>query len=612
MDGEGEVEVEIGIEAGDSVEHALTEDKIRASVVGWLEDFERELGSGDPDAVADLFLEDAWWRDLLAVSWDLRTWHRRPHIVQALGEGGVRAAISGASVPAGILPRLVPIGPGEFWIEALFDFETPDGHGRGVVRLKHDDADGSLRAWTLLTTLQEIRGHEEPVGDRRPEGAVHRPTLDREVWQETRRDQQEFVGRDPTVLIVGAGQSGLSLAARLRHLGVPALVIDKNERVGDNWRNRYRTLVLHDTVWLDHLPYLPFPESWPVFTPKDKLGDWFEFYASALELNVWTSTELTASSYDQGAARWTATVRRADGSERTIRPTHLVMATGASGGPRIPDVPGMEDFEGEVFHSSAFRSAEPFAGRKAIVVGAGNTAHDIAQDFAEQGAEVTLIQRSSTYVFNLDNLRELAFAGAYNEGGLPTEDDDLLAAAFPFELSAQVAGPMLNLVAEQDREMLDGLARAGYKAEYGEDGGGPVMRYLTRAGGYYADVGCAELICNGQVKVRQGVSVDHFRPTGLTLTDGSDLDADVVVLATGYEAIGETARRLLGDEVADRCGPVWGLDDEGEVRGTWRRSGQPGLWFMAGNLNLVRFYSRFLALQILATELGLANQKGSR
>ncbi len=88
-------------------------------------------------------------------------------------------------------------------------------------------------------------------------------------------------------MIIGGGQGGIALGARLRQLGVPTIIVEKNARPGDSWRNRYRTLVLHDPVWYDHLPYIPFPEHWPVFTPKDKMGDWLEMYAKVMELNYW-------------------------------------------------------------------------------------------------------------------------------------------------------------------------------------------------------------------------------------------------------------------------------------------------------------------------------------
>jgi putative flavoprotein involved in K+ transport len=265
----------------------------------------------------------------------------------------------------------------------------------------------------------------------------------------------------------------------------------------------------------------------------------------------------------------------------------------------------MDDFRGTISHSSRHPGGPEFAGKRAVVVGACNSGHDIAQDLYEHGADVTMVQRSSTYVMSSEHGIPTLFAGLYEEGGPPTEDADLLFAAFPYPLLRELHKPATQALAELDRETLDGLERAGFKTDMGYDGSGLLTKYLTRGGGYYIDVGCSRLIAEGKVKIKQGVEIERFTETGLRFADGTTLDADVVVLATGYDDMRETARRLLGDEVADRCTPVWGLDEEGELRTIWRDSGHPGLWFMGGNLHLARFYSRYLALRLKARQEGL-------
>jgi cation diffusion facilitator CzcD-associated flavoprotein CzcO len=325
-----------------------------------------------------------------------------------------------------------------------------------------------------------------------------------------------------------------------------------------------------------------------------------------MELNVWTGTELLGAAYDDEAGSWTVRLRRADGVERELHPRHLVLATGASGEPRIPEFAGAEDFAGTVTHSSSHRGGPEWKGRKAVVIGACNSGHDIAHDLYESGADVTMVQRSSTYVMSSEHGIATLFAGFYEEDGPPTEDADLLFASIPFPVLGELHVGATEALKELDAEMLAGLEQAGFKLDYGEDGSGLFMKYLRRGGGYYIDVGCARLIAEGKVKIKQGVEIDSFTETGLRFADGSELEADVVVMATGYDNMRETARRLLGDEVADRCTPVWGLDEEGELRTIWRDSGHPGLWFMGGNLHLSRFFSKRLALQIKAREEGLA------
>ena len=204
--------------------------------------------------------------------------------------------------------------------------------------------------------MEELKGFEEPLGSRRTKGVAHGEHKGRTNWLDERRRSREFVDRSPQVVIIGAGQAGLTLAARLKQLDVSTLIVDKNDRVGDNWRKRYHSLVLHDPVWYDHLPYLPFPAHWPVFTPKDKLANWLESYAEALELNVWTRSSVLGGEYDERTHEWTVRIQREDGSERTLRPHHVVLATGMSSVPNVPEIAGAGDYvKGTLVHSSRLR-----------------------------------------------------------------------------------------------------------------------------------------------------------------------------------------------------------------------------------------------------------------
>ncbi|AEO68364.1 uncharacterized protein THITE_2117853 [Thermothielavioides terrestris NRRL 8126] len=397
-------------------------------------------------------------------------------------------------------------------------------------------------------------------------------------------------------------------------LGVPALAIDKNRAVGDNWRKRYHQLVLHDPVWYDHMPYIPFPESWPIFTPKDKLGDWFESYVKALDLNVWTQSELVSGSWDAAKGEWTAVVKRVreDGQTetRTLHPKHLIMATGHSGKKFMPSVPGMDGFKGDLLcHSSEFPGArESGRGKKAVVVGACNSSMDICQDYFEKGYDVTMVQRSSTNVVSSDGVLKVLQGDLYEEGSRPAEDADITVWGWPSAVLKAIEVDHTTTLRERDKEILDGLERAGFKTDSGPHGGGLYCKYLQRGGGYYIDVGGAKLIIDGKVKVKHGLEVAQVLPNGLKLEDGSELEADEIVFATGYMNMKETARGILPDAVLDKVGDVWGWNDEGEMRTIWTESGHPGLWFHGGNMAFCRYYSRLVALQILARLKGLVKK----
>jgi putative flavoprotein involved in K+ transport len=405
------------------------------------------------------------------------------------------------------------------------------------------------------------------------------------------------------VLVVGGGQAGLSIAARLTQLQVDTLIVDRERRIGDNWRNRYHALTLHNQVQVNHLPYMPFPPNWPTYIPKDKLAGWFEAYVESMELNYWPATEFAGGTYDEREGRWSVVLRRADGTQREMRPRHVVMATGVSGIPNLPDLAALRNFAGKVLHSSQYDDGDAWQGKNVLVIGTGNSGHDIAQDLYSSGAKVTLVQRSSTLIVNIEPSAQLAYA-LYDEGP-PLEDCDLITASIPLALARKSHVLLTERAKHLDRELLDGLERVGFKLDFGEDGTGWQFKYLTRGGGYYFNVGCSELIVEGRIGLAQFSDIASFVAEGARMRTGDTLAADLIVLATGYKGQEHLVSTLFGGDVAERVGPIWGFGDEQELRNMFVRTAQPGLWFIAGSLAQCRIYSRYLGLQIKACEVGL-------
>jgi putative flavoprotein involved in K+ transport len=575
----------------------------RTEAERWLTQFDAALQAGDTAAAANLFLPDGLWRDLLAFTWTIQTMSGREAIAVTLQETLARTQPGSFHIPAQCTPPRWVSRAGTETIEAIVAFETAFGPGNGVLRLVPDPQEPSrLRAWTLNTNLHELRGHEEAF-KRRAESTNHGiRDFGAASWLDRREQARAYAGRDPAVVVVGGGQAGLSIAARLQQLGIDTLIVDRHARVGDNWRKRYHSLTLHNEVYVNHLPYMPFPPTWPVYIPKDMLANWFEAYVEAMELNFWTGTELAGGSYDEKRKRWSITLRKSDGSERVMHPRHLIFATGVSSIPVTPDLPGLSEFAGTTVHSGKFAEAARWRGRKAIVVGTGTSGHDVAQELHAHGADVTIIQRSKTYVVSLKEAQSVY--AIYSEG-IPFDDCDLLATSMPYPVLQRSYQVSTAASREADKALLDGLAARGFRLWYGEDETGFQMMYLRRGGGYYFNVGCSELIMSGAVKLLQFSCIDRFVAGGARLKDGSIVPADLLVLATGYKNQQETARAFLGSEIADRIGPVWGFDEGSELRNMWRRTAQPGLWFTAGSLAQCRIFSRYLALQIKALEEGL-------
>jgi cation diffusion facilitator CzcD-associated flavoprotein CzcO len=578
-------------------------DDVSVSAANWLAQFDGALAHCEDGALQALFHPDSYWRDVLALSWNLQTINGADAIVEELSALAERAAPRDFRIDSErAAPRRVTRA-GTSAVEAIFKFETAQGRGSGILRLIPDASDANrLRAWTLLTALDELKRFEEPLGSRRPRGQSYSRDFRGPNWLDQRKAATAYSDHDPVVLVVGGGQAGLSIAARCKQLQVDTLIVDREMRIGDNWRKRYHALTLHNQVQVNHLPYMPFPPNWPVYIPKDKLANWFETYVEAMELNFWTGTTFESGTYDDAGQRWCVVLRRADGSERRMHPRHVVMATGVSGIPNLPDIAGLKNFAGTRLHSSQYTDGEDWKGRKAIVIGTGNSGHDIAQDLYSSGAEVMLFQRSSTLITNIEPSAQLAYA-AYNEGTL--EDNDLIATSMPLTLAKRSHVLMTEQSRKFDEELLDGLARVGFKLDFGDGGTGWQFKYLTRGGGYYFNVGCSDLVVRGEIGLRQFSDVESFVAEGVRMKNGERLAADLIVFATGYKPQEYLVRKLFGETIAARVGAIWGFGDGQELRNMYARTGQAGLWFIAGSLAQCRINSKYLALQIKACEEGL-------
>jgi putative flavoprotein involved in K+ transport len=578
-----------------------------ARMNAFLARLDQALQSADIDEAVSLFADECYWRDLVSFTWNIKT---------AEGRDQVRDML------ASCLPAVKPLnwrvaegeeateagGVSEAWIS----FETGVARGYGLIRLK----DGLI--WTLLTTMVELKGHEEKAGFTRPLGAKHGSNPGAKSWKEEREEEAAKLGFEtqPYVLIIGGGQGGIALGARLRQLGVPTIIVEKNERPGDSWRKRYKSLCLHDPVWYDHLPYIDFPKNWPVFSPKDKIGDWLEMYAKVMELNYWTSTTAKSASYDETAKEWTVVVERG-GKEIVLRPKHLVFATGMSAKPNLPAFKGMDRFKGEQHHSSKHPGPDGYVGKKVVVIGSNNSAHDICAALYEAGVDVTMVQRSSTHIVRSESLMEIGLGDLYSEravqGGMTTAKADLIFASLPYRILPGFQKPVYDKIREVDADFYRDLEKAGFLLDFGADDSGLFLKYLRRGSGYYIDVGASQLIIDGKIKLVAG-QVEEITEAGVKLSNGRELPADVIVYATGYGSMNGWVADLVSREMADKVGKVWGLGSdtpkdpgpwEGEQRNMWKPTQQEALWFHGGNLHQSRHYSQFLALQLKARMEGI-------
>ncbi|MDF1791584.1 MAG: NAD(P)/FAD-dependent oxidoreductase [Thalassobaculaceae bacterium] len=578
----------------------LSEVSLSAIVEHWVAGLETALKQSDTTAIAGYFARGASWRDALGFAWNIDTVVEPREIADAFSEKLAKVDLRSFQVSDIRHEPIIVTRGGVEVIEAFVAFDTATGPGEGVVRLVRGAA-GDYKAWVLLTALCEIRGHHPWQKVEAEEDASVSREFGGENWADKRRKALRYDDREPCVLVIGAGQAGLSIAAQLKALEIDTLIVDRHGEVGDNWRKRYHSLALHNEVNGNHLPFMPFPPSFPKFVPKDKLADWFKAYAEALDLNVWMNSPFVGGDYDEEAGHWTITVVH-EGSRRTLKPKHLVFATGVSAIPVHPELPGLDDFAGAVVHSGAYGDGKKWAGKTAVVLGTGNSAHDVAQDLHASGASVSMVQRSPTTVLSLGEAQKLY--ALYREPR-PLDEADLLAMAVPHPVLVETYKMLTKSIRQADADLLQGLADAGFKLDFGEDGTGFQMKYLTRGGGYYFNVGCSDLIIAGEIGIIQFADIDRFVPDGIRMKDGSLHAIDLLVTATGFLNQQDVVRVHLGDRIADKIGPVWGFGDEMELRNMWQKTPQKGLWFNAGSMTQCRIYSRYLALQIKAEELEL-------
>ncbi|MFO1143017.1 MAG: NAD(P)/FAD-dependent oxidoreductase [Amaricoccus sp.] len=543
---------------------------------------------------------DFHWRDLMAFTWTVTPHDDLEAGIESLVCHQAEVKARNFRLRENATPPRRVRRHGVDSIEAFITFETEIGRCTGLVRLVADEPE---KAWVLATSLDELKGHEEPIYQNRPAGSAYSRNFGGDNWSDIRAKDITYADRDPAVLIVGAGQAGLAIAARLRLLGVDTLVVDMRARVGDIWRERYHSLALHNQVNLNHMPYIPWPPNWPRYLPKDMIAGWLEAYAWAMEVNVWNNTEFLGADYDEAARTWSVRLRLADGSERVMKPRHLVFANGIAGKPLTPKLPGLDSFKGTVIHTHHYREGAKWKGKKVLVVGAGTSGHDVAQDLHGHGAHVKIIQRGSATVSSV-KAAGLVHSVYYDEN-LPTQDADMIAAASSYPLLVRGYQAAVVKMKEVDKDLLAGLAARGFKLDFGEDETGHQMKFRRRHGGYYLNCGCSELIVSGEVGLIQHEDTDRFVENGLLMKDGTVEGADLIVTATGYQNQEAVVREMLGDQIADKVGQIWGIGPNGEIANMFVATPQRGLWFAGGGFAHSRIYSQYVAMGIKVRELGL-------
>ncbi|KFZ02023.1 hypothetical protein V500_00473 [Pseudogymnoascus sp. VKM F-4518 (FW-2643)] len=555
------------------------------------------MGSGDAQAFTALFLEFGVWRDKISYTWDYRTFNFHSAILKAASDlfPNTKAKNFNLLSPA---PNVSRPYADYSQLQIVVSFETELVVASAVINAVLTNA--GWKIYTMHTAAEELKQFPEiqPM-DGHMTGAVS--------WEKQRREDIDRA--NPEILIIGGGQNGLALAARCKALGMDSLIIERSDKIGDVWKNRYEYLSLHFPHWADDLPYFPYPKHWPTYTPAQKQGIYMEWYASALELKVWCKSTVTKAEQDN-LGNWTVTVNKEGKEPRTLHPKQVVMATSLCGVPLTPDIPGMADYKrGVIRHSSAHHSARDFVGKKVCVVGTSSSGFDTAFDCSRRGIDVTLLQRSPTYIMSLTHSVPRIIGGYSpdNRGNRPNqEEQDRLAFATPIGPGEEFGRRNAKTLEDLDRLLLDGLHACGLRTWRGQRNTGNSTLGQTRNGGFYFDAGACEHILNGKIKVESGY-IESFTEDKAILNGGREREFDLIVFATGFSNTIDSVRATLGEELASKCGPIWGIDKEGEFKTAYRETGIPNFWLMVGYLPYTRYHSKLMAMRLKALKEGVSH-----
>ncbi|RYO85582.1 hypothetical protein DL763_007048 [Monosporascus cannonballus] len=578
-------------------------------------DVARQFVASLPTLAVSQLKEHAIWRDTFALSGTMRTFYTDVTVLAAWQElirdrGAKDFELFAPAV------QQVKLDEQTQWIEGRFFFtaEKPIKTKCSGFLSICSTSDGGWKIWVIKTILEQIAGQADvdtmaPVGT--PDGTVQAQingSVDGLPYFDT--------------VIVGGGMCGLATGGRLKALGVSYVCLEREQNLEDPWAKRYKSAKLHTVRNYAHMPFdRTFGPEFQEFLTKDEVAKGHADWAKRYGINVWLSTSLDTGKYDASSSLWILNITR-DGRASQLQAKHLIFATGAGcHTPVVPPWADREKFGGKVIHSVNYHDADSWKGLRGIVVGAGNTGHDVASDMVAAGlSSVTMVQRSPTFVLPVENMMQrykgtslspiclqdlpkLIFKtiGVYNDV-IPTEISDRIWFSAPMSVGRLVSGKNFHRMAAETPERWEALAKAGFKA----DPFGDIQRAINvKLGGFYIDVGAGKLITDGQIKMKSDAVPVAYSETGLVFSDGSMVPADVIVLATGFLGnLKEHVSRLLGADVAERAGDCFGVDEEGELHGVFKPTGHPGLWYIGGGMGHSRYYSRFLALQIKADVMG--------
>lgn len=537
---------------------------------------------------------DAVWRDLFALTGTIRSFYGKKSVANAWTDLRTSRQVKEITLVTGSA-KVVRLPQKGAWMEVMFTFgcvATPATACAGFLNLV-PDSQGGWKIWMIRTVLEGLEGCKDvntlQISDA---SAINRAGVangetsktngingDAHAANSTNARSSSEPGANFDCVVVGAGQAGLGTAGRLQALGVSYVVIETHPQVGDNWMTRYDSARLHTNREYNHLPFdRTFSPEYDEFLSKYDLAKGYQHWIKkfGIDKNIWCSTSLESGVWDEAKGLWTLCIKR-DGELQMIMCQHVVLAVGGGGQiPMMPSFPHSEHFKGTIIHSAEYKSAASWQGKAGIVIGTANTAHDVAEDMVEAGlTSTTMVQRGRTFVLPVEYLHKMTLRN-YNPD-VPIEAADRMGFTMPYGVGRLLGAKAMHPLAAAEAERFDALERAGFRVERFGD---LTWHICEKLGGHYIDVGTSAMIAKGLIKMKSNALPTHYTPTGLAFSDGTVVDADVIVFATGFAGnMRANVRDFFGDKVADRVADYWGLDEEGEIKGAFKPTGREYLRF---------------------------------
>ncbi|TDZ38209.1 putative indole-3-pyruvate monooxygenase YUCCA7 [Colletotrichum spinosum] len=594
--------------------------------------FSSAVSGRDWAAFADLFAEQCWWRDSLTLTFDKRTIHGRAEISAAwasLSETRKPARFTAEKTRAlDMEAALVRLHPGLAVLEVPFAFETeaPGSSCVGQAKLVPVEGEG-WKIWILTTAVVELR--DRPFGPLpRAAAAAADGAVGRE--QRGRATAQGLPGFGAGVVldavVVGGSCNGIASAMQLDMAGADVAVFDRETRAGGNWTTRrYDSVTLHHPKFMISLPGFPVPDEFPEYLPGRDLTRYYSMAVEELKLPFFGGVEVVANVWEEDAGVWDVLVRDVrTREEERFKARNVLITTGYIASPDNAVAPVLEDrevFGGPVLHTADIRGTEMYRGKDVVIVGSGNSGHDIAAQLVAdpEVGKVTILQRSPSALMDMDKV--LALIAARYMGQMSVDTADFMENTMPMGIMRNMAVAGLGAIMEAAKERCDAFEEKGYLVDRHPD---LLMRQFEERGrNFYVDQpGTFDLVFADKIKIARG-EARSFVGEGLVVVDLATGEERVekaggVIFATGYEVVDLPKKYaesgFLDKESASKLENVslMGVDEEGECPGLLTFSGHPHLYFAGFGIFTCRWTSRYAAVQVLADVEGQFPERYAR